>query len=68
MNLKTYFNSEEQNLLSDAGITVKNREYSKEELSLCESQIMDYIMSKSKNAIESTKMQYDSILRAIDNN
>ncbi len=66
MNLKTYFNSKEQNLLSDAGITVENKEYSKEELSLCESQIMDYIMSKSKNEIESTKMQYDSILRAIE--
>lgn len=66
MNLKTYFNSKEQNLLSDAGITVENKEYSKEELSLCESQIMDYIMSKSKNAIGSTKMQYDSILRVID--
>ena len=68
MNLKTYFNSKEQNLLSDAGITVENKEYSKEELSLCESEIMDYIMSKSKNTIESTKMKYDSILRAIDNN
>lgn len=68
MNLKTYFNTEEQNLLADAGVIVEDKEYTKEDLSLCESQIMDYIMNQSKNAIESTKIKYDSIIRSIENN
>ena len=64
MNLMKQFSKEEIKLLSNAGINVEDREYSKEELRKCEMNIEEFIMSHSSKNGDISKLsnQYHNIL------
>ena len=67
MNFTTEFTKKELNLLEQAGITIENKNYTKEELEKYQFSIADYIMShSSKNGdIDKLNNQYRSILEKI---
>lgn len=67
MNLLDRCTTNEIELLERAGISVENKEYTKEELRRCESQIEEFIMSHStKNGdIGRLSNQYNSILNTL---
>lgn len=64
MNLKTDLSRKNQNLLQELGISVENREYSKEEIKSFTNNIGEFIFSKStKNGdITKTTEQYEELL------
>lgn len=57
MNLMKQFLIEERKLLSDAGIIVEDRDYSKEELRKCELEIEEFIMSHSTKNGDISKLK-----------
>ena len=67
MNLMKQFLIEERKLLSDAGIIVEDRDYSKEELRKCELEIEEFIMSHSTKNGDISKLsnQYSKILNTL---
>lgn len=70
MNLLNECTRSEIQLIEKAGITIENKDYSKEELKRYQLQIVEYIMSHStKNGdIDKLSNQYSSILRTIEAN
>ena len=69
MNLLDRSTAKEIELLNDIGLKVENKEYTKEELRMYESEIEDFIMSHStKNGdISRFVNRYNSILNTIIN-
>lgn len=67
MNLLNKYTTNEIKLLENIGINIENKEYTKEELRIYESQIEDFIMSHStKNGdISRLSNQYNSILNTL---
>lgn len=67
MNLLNKCTTNEIKLLENIGINLENKEYTKEELRIYESQIEDFIMSHStKNGdISRLSNQYNSILNTL---
>lgn len=55
-------------LLEKAGIYIEDKEYSQEDLKICETKIVEYIMNHSSknNEIDKLQNQYSSIFRTID--
>lgn len=68
MNLLNECNRSEIELIEKAGITIENKDYSKEELKRCQLQIVEYIIShSSKNGdIDKLSNQYSSIFKIIE--
>jgi hypothetical protein len=68
MNLLNECNRSEIELIEKAGITIENKDYSKEELKKCQLQIEEYIIShSSKNGdIDKLSNQYSSIFKIIE--
>lgn len=68
MNLLNKCTKNEIKLMEEAGITVEDKEYSKQELKICSSQIIGYIMAHStKNGdIDKLRNEYNGILRTIN--
>lgn len=67
MNLLKECTKKEIELIERAGIVIEDREYTKEDLQKCESEITSYIMShSSKNGdIDKLQNQYNNIFRII---
>lgn len=61
MNLYEVFNDKNQVLLKEAGISLENKEYSYEECKFVFYNVMDYIMSHSKNEIQDISCKYNVI-------
>lgn len=63
MNLLNNCTAKEIELIGKAGFIVENKDYTKEELERCESQITDYIMNhSSKNGdIDKLNREYSNI-------
>lgn len=70
MNLLNECTEKEIKLIKQAGINIEDKDYNEQELRLCESQIVDYIMSHSSKNKEMDKLrnQYNSIFRTINLN
>lgn len=68
MNLLNECNKSEIELIEKAGITIENKDYSKEELKRCQLQIEEYIIShSSKNGdVDKLSNQYSSIFKIIE--
>ncbi len=64
MNLQTELTKGEQELLLETGYIIEDKEYSAEELKLCENFITSYIMSKSsKNGdIGKAMLKYNDLI------
>ena len=64
MNLVKEFTENKLKLIQEAGVNIEDRDYSKEELRICEIQIEDYIMSHSSKNGDVSKygMEYSDIL------
>lgn len=69
MNLMKQFSKKEIELLNNAGIDVKDKDYNKEELRKCELEIEEFIMSHSTKNGDIAKLnnQYKDILDTIIN-
>lgn len=67
MNLYSKISNNEIKLLNNAGIKIEDKDYSQEDFSRMEQQIIEYIMSaSSKNGdIDKLRNQYESIFRVI---
>ncbi len=64
MNLVKELNKNKLKLLEDAGINIKDKEYSKEELRECEVQVEEFVMNHSTKNGDVSKLsnQYMDIL------
>ena len=64
MNLVKELNKNKLKLLEDAGINIKDKEYSKEELRECEVQVEEFVMNHSTKNGDVSKLsnQYRDIL------
>ena len=69
MNILKECTSSDIKLIEKAGITLEDKDYSEEELKICGSEIIEYIMSHStKNGdIDKLRNEYISIFRTINN-
>lgn len=67
MNLIESCTKTEIDLIKKAGIIVENKDYTREELKKCETEIIEYIMSQSsKNGnISNLRNQYENIFSKI---
>ena len=70
MNLFDKCTENEIDLLKKAGIKVENKDYSKEELKRCESDIIEYIMSHSSKSGDISKLsnEYSEIYKIFKDN
>lgn len=68
MNLLNVCTKNEIELIEKAGFKVENKDYTRDDLRKCESQITEYIMSySSKNGdIGKLSNEYSSIIRTFD--
>ena len=68
MNLLNVCTKNEIELIENAGFKVENKDYTKDEIRRCETQITEYIMShSSKNGdIGKLSNEYSSIIRTFD--
>mgnify|MGYP002710113566 CR=1 FL=1 len=66
MNLYNEINEEQRNLLSEAGIKLENKDYTKDEIIALENSITGYIFSKSKKEIGETTNKYMKILQFME--
>lgn len=68
MNLLNVCTKSEIELIENAGFKVENKDYTKDEIRRCETQITEYIMShSSKNGdIGKLSNEYSSIIRTFD--
>lgn len=66
MNLYKESNQEELRLFKEVGIEIDDRDYTNEELRQCQNQVIEYIMSQSKNEISNIKSKFESVLRKIN--
>ena len=68
MNLLNVCTKNEIELIENAGFKVEDKDYTREDLRKCESQITEYIMShSSKNGdIGKLSNEYSSIIRTFD--
>ena len=69
MNLLNNCTKREIELIEKAGIILEDKDYNEDELKICGSEIIEYIMSHStKNGdIDKLRNQYISIFRTINN-
>ena len=63
MNLYKESNQEELGLFKEVGIEIDDRDYTNEELRQCQNQVIEYIMSKSKNEISNVKSRFENVLK-----
>lgn len=63
MNLYKESNQEELRLFKEVGLEIDDRDYTNEELRQCQNQVIEYIMSKSKNEISNVKSRFESVLK-----
>ena len=63
MNLYKESDVEELTLFKEAGIKVDDKDYTNEELRQCQNQVIEYIMSKSKNEISNVKSRFENVLK-----
>ena len=70
MNLKTELSTKNQNLLSDIGINIEDREYSQEEIKHFQNEVFTHIMSKSSknNGISNEMNKYNEVANFLINN
>lgn len=70
MNLKTELSTKNQNLLSDIGINIEDREYSQEEIKHFQNEVFTHIMSKSSknNGISNEMNKYNEVANFLMNN
>lgn len=66
MNLYKESNQEELRLFKEVGLEIDDRDYTNEELRQCQNQVIEYIMSQSKNEISNIKSKFESVLRKIN--
>ena len=66
MNLYKESNQEELRLFKEVGLEIDDRDYTNEELRQCQNQVIEYIMSQSKNEISNVKSKFESVLRKIN--
>lgn len=68
MNLVEKFTQKEMELIKQAGIKVEDKDYSKEDLKRCATEIEEYILSHSSKGkqIEKLNNQYASIFSTIN--
>lgn len=66
MNLYKESNQEELRLFKEVGIEIDDRDYTNEELRQCQNQVIEYIMSQSKNEISNVKSKFESVLKKIN--
>lgn len=66
MNLYKESNQEELGLFKEVGIEIDDRDYTNEELRQCQNQVIEYIMSQSKNEISNVKSKFESVLKKIN--
>lgn len=66
MNLLNKCTEKQLKLLEQAGINLVDKDYTNEELKMCETKIVEYIMSKSLKEIDELRDKYSSIFRIID--
>ena len=68
MNLLNVCTKNEIELIENAGFKVENKDYTKDEIRRCETQITEYIMShSSKNGdIGKLSNEYSSLIRTFD--
>lgn len=68
MNLIEKFTQKEMELIKQAGIKVEDKDYSKEDLKRCATEIEEYILSHSSKGkqIEKLNNQYASIFSTIN--
>lgn len=63
MNLYKESNQEELRLFKEVGLEIDDRDYTNEELRQCQNQVIEYIMSKSKNEISNVKSRFENVLK-----
>lgn len=70
MNLKTDLTEQKQELLQELGITIENRDYSKDEIKTYTNKIGEYIFSKSsKNGdIGKATARYEDLMNILIKN
>lgn len=70
MNLKTELSTKNQNLLSDIGINIEDREYSQDEIKHFQNEVFTHIMSKSSknNGISNEMNKYNEVANFLMNN
>lgn len=68
MNLYKECDDKQINLLNEAGIYVENKDYNENEINNMSNDILDYIMSQSKNNIWKVQKKYENVLNKIVNN
>lgn len=65
MNLYIECDDNQIELLNEAGIYVEDRDYNENEINNISNDILDYIMSQSKNSIWKVQNKYEIILNKI---
>ena len=70
MNLKTELSTKNQNLLSDIGIVIEDREYTQDEIKHFQNEVFTHIMSKSSknNGISNEMNKYNEVANFLMNN
>lgn len=70
MNLKTELSTKNQNLLSDIGIMIEDREYTQDEIKHFQNEVFTHIMSKSSknNGISNEMNKYNEVANFLMNN
>lgn len=68
MNLLNTFNAEQTKLLSQAGILIQNKDYSKNEISNFFNETIEYVMNGSlkNNDISNSLKEYNDIISILD--
>ena len=69
MNLASIFTMEQTKLLNRAGVTIINKDYSKDELKIYFNDVIEYVMNNSlKNKDMSNSLrEYNDIINILDN-
>lgn len=69
MNLASIFTMEQTKLLSQAGVTIINKDYSKDELKIYFNDVIEYVMNNSlKNKDMSNSLrEYNDVINILDN-
>lgn len=65
MNLYNIFNKQEKELLKEVDVTIENKEYSKDDCKKMVFNIVDYVISCSKNDISENMKKYNEIIEKL---
>ncbi len=68
MNLLNIFTMEQTKLLNQAGVTILNKDYSKDELKIYFNDVIEYVLNNSlkNNDMSNSLKEYNDIIKVLD--